>query len=877
MNYSEKYSELYEEELRLEKAYKTEAAQFLRASIDKAIAEGKASQTKVGSKLIDYSFETVKDNIMTIIQLAVKPKKGVVAAYMPLIKELTALYPVETLAEILTLESLSVLISGVLSRKNTLSQMAGILGKELEMEKQVEDYFQWKKANAPKEKGAYTLYCFNEGLKVRIGKSYKIQYARAFMREDGFMPVKWNQEARQKLGAKLIEMCVKGTGYFEEYIKDNGMVALKANTWLEKTWLENTALLEKYAHKFCPTVIPPLPWTAPEQGGYYGELALHTPFVRLKRQQINDSIFLKSYLDKLHSVDLSFIYEAVNALQNTPFTINKEVLQVIGQIWESGGGLGLPPTEPIPMLPHLPEPYTQEELKVHKKKQVGIIKANQARVSRALRAQISIATAKRFSVYDKIYFPWNIDYRGRCYPIPTSLSPQGDDITKALLLFAEPTKCKNADDWKWLAIHGANLAGHDKVSFTERIAWIEEHSTDIIASAIDPLGYKWWYDVSKNDYPLEFIAFCIEWKKFKEYFDNKGSCIGFASGIPIAFDGTCSGLQHFSAALRDEVGGYAVNLVPTDKVQDIYSLVADKVNKVLLSDSVSGTPDDYKYDKAGKLVLDNDEKPIIMLGTKTLAQQWLNFARLKFNSEGITRKVVKRSVMTLAYGSKKYGFKENIQEDIIKPFCRDYPSVTPFIAPHQAAMYMATLTWNAVATTVVKAVEGMEWLQKIAANICKAKAVVTWTTPNGLPVQQNYFKKEQHIYKMRFNGAIKRFYYQEVSGDIDNIAQRNAISPNFIHSMDACHMQRVIVAAKRQGNTNFAMVHDSFGTDMAKAGELYKTIRNEFIGLYADKNVFQDFLDDVSYLLADNTDIPPIPQFGKLDLDAVIYSDFCFA
>lgn len=48
------------------------------------------------------------------------------------------------------------------------------------------------------------------------------------------------------------------------------------------------------------------------------------------------------------------------------------------------------------------------------------------------------------------------------------------------------------------------------------------------------------------------------------------------------------------ALLRDEVGGFAVNLVPSDNVQDIYSIVADKVNVQLLKDVQTGTEDEKK-------------------------------------------------------------------------------------------------------------------------------------------------------------------------------------------------------------------------------------------------------------------------------------------
>lgn len=75
------------------------------------------------------------------------------------------------------------------------------------------------------------------------------------------------------------------------------------------------------------------------------------------------------------------------------------------------------------------------------------------------------------------------------------------------------------------------------------------------------------------------------------------------------------------------------------------------------------------------------------------------------------------------------------------------------------------------------------------------------------------------------------------------------------------------------------MIHDSFGTDCAHAGQLYKVIRQEFIGLYKDQNHLENFLESIKYLIADDKlpNVPKIPAFGNLDLDVVLESDFCFA
>ena len=145
--------------------------------------------------------------------------------------------------------------------------------------------------------------------------------------------------------------------------------------------------------------------------------------------------------------------------------------------------------------------------------------------------------------------------------------------------------------------------------------------------------------------------------------------------------------------LRDEVGAAAVNLKPDTKPHDIYQEVADVVIEEVEKEAQTGTQDAYvKNKKTGK------EK--LKYGTRTLAQGWLAY--------GITRKVTKRNVMTLAYGSKQFGFTEQLLQDIIIPnigsgiFTEDNSFAY--------AQYMSKHVWQAVRKVVVKAVEGMNCL-----------------------------------------------------------------------------------------------------------------------------------------------------------------------
>ena len=884
--YHQMYGDLFLEELKLEASAKQEAEEHLRKTLDTIKADGEAGQGHIASSLMKYTWDTCRNNIHALVhQVKENNTRGVKSSWFYLMEDLLTIYAnkEDTLEDLLVLTGHSVIIDCLLmtskERCKTLSYIAVAIGTAIKKEADIEKFYQYEEAKGADMK--WLKSSMDKAIEQRARSSYKVAYAVNRMHKEGYTGLNWSTQDMNVLGAKIIEMLIAGSDFYtlvDKRIDTKTMKCLEVGEWFAQAWQKQEAKLIANAVKYLPTIIPPRHWSTPYDGGYYGASCLQTQLIRLN--VLGGTEAVKTYTSKLAMVDLGNIYAALNAMQDTPFKINKDILHTLKEIYASGGVLGgVPRTEPFEKLPRLPEDATKEEIQEHKKKAVGIYKQEEARKSKALRCLVAIKTAERFAEYDSIYFPWNIDYRGRCYPIPTALSPQGDDIQKSLLLFAKGTPLANDDDLKWLKIHGANLSGNDKISFKERIAWVEAHETDIVNSAEDPLGYRWWYEVSKGDYPMEFLAFCFEYKKLLTYIENYGNAKGFVSNLPLAFDGTCSGLQHFSALLRDEVGGQAVNLMPSDTVQDIYSIVANKVNKLLLKDALEGTEDSFKTNKDGEFILDREGKPQVKYGDKTLAQNWVNFNRIKFGQDGITRKVCKRSVMTLAYGSKQYGFKENLLADIIHPYVLDHPEDNPFLSPNQAAIYMAKLIWDSVKTTVIKAVEGMEWLQKVADLICHDNHVVTWNTPNGFPVQQNYMKMKQETIQLRFNKARVRFYNQQETDDVDNRAQRNGIAPNFIHSMDACHLQRVVNAMKQLGDDNFMMIHDSFGTDCAHAGLLYKVIRQEFVNLYKDQNHLENFLESVKYLIGDDklSKVPKIPAFGNLDLDLVKQSDFCFA
>ena len=165
---------------------------------------------------------------------------------------------------------------------------------------------------------------------------------------------------------------------------------------------------------------------------------------------------------------------------------------------------------------------------------------------------IYIANWYAKNLKDGFYFPHNVDYRGRVYPLPALVNPQGDDLGRNMLLFAKGEQIVDEEDFKWICVHGANMYG-TKGTFEERVKWIKSREECILASAADPFEEQWWTDASD---PWGFLAFCFEYSKWKK------EGYGYVSYLPVHQDASNNGIQIMSLLLRDEKIGRKVNLIP---------------------------------------------------------------------------------------------------------------------------------------------------------------------------------------------------------------------------------------------------------------------------------------------------------------------------
>lgn len=848
-----------EQQLELEKMYKGLAENRALQVLNKAKADGAYERTKVGQGVMNHLAETYTKNVEAFVTDCLQPKRGVQPAYAKIVKDYVLALGGDTqkFSRLCATLSLKMTISAMMRRSHVANNIGGAIGLELEPEVEAMAFFADKN----------NVKRFNKSISSRVGFSYRRIFMEHVYEGVGVTFVKHTAKERTSLGMQLLAVLVETTDFFvfqevSEDGKTQPLQLLPTDIFLKAIANAEDKSIS-LAITYVPTIIPPKPWTSMWDGGYYGALSQNKTLMRYI-PYARSSQTRKLYTSRLNELDLSNIYSAVNAIQATVYRINKPVLEVIKHYLNVGGGVaGLAETKPLEQLPRFPHAYEDikenEELlkqfKEHKKKMVEIIHKENQRKGKALRAVMILKVAEDFAKYDEIWFPMNIDFRGRVYPIPTGLNPQGDDMTKALLQYAKPTpvSAEDATDaLKWLSIHGAGLAGHDKIPLEDRVTWVEENRQNILSSAENPLDFPWWQE---QDKPWQFLAWAMEYKRALEYLDSHGTLAGFDCRCTIAYDGTCSGLQHYSCLLRDPVGGSAVNLIDHDKPSDIYREVSDKVLTMVKKDVMEGTT-------KGKERKDGTFGP----GTKQMAEAWL--------AHGINRKVCKRPVMTLAYGSGQYGFADQIYEDTT----RDNPHFAG-VGDRQAAQYLAKLTWKAVQTTVVAAIEGMECLKKIATALAKADMPVEWVTPMGLPIQQMYLARKTESFQLRLGNASTRYriYVTTVSEneDVDRHKQATGVAPNFIHSLDATHLMMSINEASKEGCVSFSTVHDSFGTSLGEAARLRRIIRQELVRLYTEHDPLAEFLRHAEELLGEPLDIE-LPEKGSLDINCILDSKFVF-
>lgn len=208
-----------------------------------------------------------------------------------------------------------------------------------------------------------------------------------------------------------------------------------------------------------------------------------------------------------------------------------------------------------------------------------------------------------------------------------------------------------------------------------------------------------------------------------------------------------------------------------------------------------------------------------------------NGVKIAIDLEGvIKRKIIKQTVMTTVYGVTAYGAKLQIEKQL-KNIGFDPTSMG------HAATYLSKKTFESLSEKFKAARKIQIWLTKSAQYISNRNRSqhVEWTSPLGLPVIQPYIKDEE---KLQSNAKVGMILPK--MSTVNSMKQKNAFSPNFIHSLDSCHMMLTSLHCERAGIT-FVSVHDCFWSHPSTVTSMNHICREQFILLHS-----QPILEDLA-------------------------------
>jgi len=632
------------------------------------------------------------------------------------------------------------------------------IGSALESESQMRYY----EASAP---GLFETLKKNYWHQAK-GTAYKAKSMSTLMNknEDIEQWKSWNRIEKIKVGTWFLDCLLNSSGWFDRDVvmhRGKKQQFLIATEKFLKNKEEIIRLVELFSPLAWPMLIEPRDWSPLHDGGYY----------------LND-------LTRCHDmvrrgvplcVQGEIPYSFLNKIQKVKYRLNAPIVEIAKILEHREVEVGK--FRPVMNHPDPPKPPDMEDEEKRKqwRKEKAIARnrnANEWRIS--CRTRMTMNCVREFE--DKEYYiPWSFDYRGRAYPIPSFLTPQDTDFGKSLLRFADEVPITE-DGVKWLAFQVATTYGLDKATLEERLAWVNkpENIQLITRVATDPVNNIG--DWEEADEPWQFAASC------EEYYSVVLAKTRTTTGLPVATDATCSGLQILAGLARDKSTAAMVNVLPSDKPQDAYKVIAEQSRAEI---------------------------------PERLRPYW-------------DRKKTKRCVMTIPYNAKPFSNRQYI---------RDAFKDIDVEVENEELTQIVKAVRDAMEAVVPGPMKVMRWIeQEVAKAIKKGTQEITWVTPSGFRVTQRLMKMHHKIVELKLLGRCRVKVLDGEKG-VDLRHHKNATAPNLIHSLDAAMLH--ISATKF--NAPIALIHDSVlcrATDMSHLSTL---VRDTYMHLFAEHDFLKDF------------------------------------
>lgn len=567
--------------------------------------------------------------------------------------------------------------------------------------------------------------------------------------------------------------------------------------------------VEKYltiSYKDFPMLTPPKDWLNQGYGGGYQ--------YKLKKSCVNSRPELE-----IDFQPNSLVIENLNRLQKVKWRVNQEVLKIFLNLYSNykinlGDDLvsyaerkQLENNEEfiklfdIEELIKINDNFIDEDLIRNPESSFWYNIRNYLR-RKSLIGHFNMSLLKAFSKVDYFYFVHVIDGRGRIYP-QGSFTYQSSSLVRSCLEFGEEEEVEIEENWQELCGYGAALYGYkgDSEKFIEenQDKWEKEFD---------------WSFIIKAKEPLLFISFCLEHQKWKKAKKEGEKFV--KSRFPVFLDATNNALQHYTA-----LGGITnlapyVNISNNSSCKDFYQEITERVKE--------------------KIVNTFSTRIDLLLRREVKERKFDEITYLKYlikNKDNFfTRKLLKKSIMSLGYGVTPYGIAEQLLETFKKDI--NYQHFFMLHLKPEYLMYLAIPLYEILLEefreiiqiqTVLKS-----WIQEYVNN--SPENFFCWETPTGINIYLFYFKNTQIKIQFRvYNKKVKKFVVALPENKWDLTTTQLSFPPNFIHSLDAVHLNFVIDKLYTS-DFKLATIHDSIGVTFKNVKKARLIFKKEFVNLY---------------------------------------------
>ena len=522
--------------------------------------------------------------------------------------------------------------------------------------------------------------------------------------------------------------------------------------------------------------------------------------------------------------------------------------------------------------------------------------------------QTILERASGLSESDAFYYDVETDYRGRVYNSESYVHYQSSDFSKGILEFSESKKM-DANGYKWLLRHIACTYNQSySIDELKNITWLEEDYVSYLEEnslediSVDKMSLEdrylwsqyhceWLLEVGRSktifwdlDKPVMFLAACMDLVGYEDATNNGED---YYSHLPIPVDGSNNGCQHTSAMNRDRNTGSKVGLTNRKIPIDLYVLVAKRLEELT---------DNFCQSRGMnmKLIRKNISKRACMTrqysaGSSSISETMFSDCyknkiteEFDISSEDCDY-LADNSVIAIdeICSSNTYirKFLQKLVEFELGKFGHRFPDgsdATQFISKLKVELSELDRK-DKDEHYYERRSEIFEEMKKSSWTLLygNGSKEISWVTPSGFQVDCALYKQDSVSCKVVIDGKTIEIMGKVDTDKPDYQKHASAIAANMVHSMDATHLVDVAKRWGERGNSSIGAVHDSIAVHACDVNDLLVDIKESFIEIYEDLDIYQYFIDNI-ITNKDNLKIMK-PELGDLDLNEILDSDYFFA